>query len=573
MHIRQFHLYRLSAVLACALTVALPTAFAYDDGFFDDVQVDGSLTVDGSPWFTDMQLMLGTYTHGLVEDPVFYISAYGDSFNSEIVFGSNAAPAYFEWQDSSVKMELSATNELSLLNDTTADYDVILNPNGDSYLKHNLVLDGTDNQMPNQTIVDDDSILNIGLADDRYAPIGSIGSLLDGNGDSVPDSIVIGNGSYVTPTTSWGNQIALGDHTVALSEDSVAIGNYNTVDAWASTAVGSYNHASGYQTAVFGTYSRSLGYATLAVGNGALADEYSHWSMALGMDSWVHGDMGTTLGWNSVSTGWASMALGEYTEARGNRLTVMGRLNLSISESTTDEFSNPLFVIGNGEYADDEGNIGINYQGYYNYEDTSYPVGLQTRPYAARSNALVIRKNGSMDVIAHSSLASGAAVLSVKDGSANPASPVTKMFVDKEGDVHARGFYASDYMETEYLYSDYSIWSDQIAATRFSGLLITAGSENENLDYSSLGSYAVNETTPSGTATPNLAVGAGSGGLSAQRANAMVVRKSGDVDVAGALRVPPAGDLSMGSFTSGRDPRAQLDPNAILPSHDWGQEE
>lgn len=53
---------------------------------------------------------------------------------------------------------------------------------------------------------------------------------------------------------------------------------------------------------------------------------------------------------------------------------------------------------------------------------------------------------------------------------------------------------------------------------------------------------------------PIFVVGNGSSGAAEDRSNAMVVKRNGDVEVGGVLRVQPAGNLSMGQFTTGPQP-------------------
>jgi hypothetical protein len=56
-------------------------------------------------------------------------------------------------------------------------------------------------------------------------------------------------------------------------------------------------------------------------------------------------------------------------------------------------------------------------------------------------------------------------------------------------------------------------------------------------------------------------VGNGTGTDVTTRSNAFTVKKSGDVNVAGKLRVWPSGDLSMGTFKSGTKPSVGVDPD------------
>ncbi|MEM6885736.1 MAG: hypothetical protein AAF571_11940, partial [Verrucomicrobiota bacterium] len=67
------------------------------------------------------------------------------------------------------------------------------------------------------------------------------------------------------------------------------------------------------------------------------------------------------------------------------------------------------------------------------------------------------------------------------------------------------------------------------------------------------------------TTNPAFVVGNGTGGglATTDRSNAFSVSFSGEVKALGPVKVPPSGDISMGSFTSGSDPREDLDPNHL----------
>jgi hypothetical protein len=138
------------------------------------------------------------------------------------------------------------------------------------------------------------------------------------------------------------------------------------------------------------------------------------------------------------------------------------------------------------------------------------------------------------------------------------------MSVTKSGSLSASEIYSP------YIYVDQAnfpaLYSDFSSLNR----IVSGDSSDFSGQYSILGLLALEEEPEENLPEPVIVFGANA--PSGTRASAMVVRRSGDVDVAGALRVPPTGDLAMGSFTAGRDPRDQLDPNETLPSKDWGEE-
>jgi hypothetical protein len=147
---------------------------------FDDVRIDGALSVGDDAW------LKGLTDFGVLDDSGGLSSAAslevtGDSEYLHINLSGYSSDVTFSWySDIYGKMILNSDNSLTLNGEASDTPGIVLNPNGRSYFAHDLILDGVDSQMPYQTIVDDGSILNVGLADERYMPVGSLGRVRNG---------------------------------------------------------------------------------------------------------------------------------------------------------------------------------------------------------------------------------------------------------------------------------------------------------------------------------------------------------------------------------------------------------
>jgi Chaperone of endosialidase/Head domain of trimeric autotransporter adhesin len=178
----------------------------------------------------------------------------------------------------------------------------------------------------------------------------------------------------------------IGDYSTALGSStasgfgSTASGFGSTASGFGSTAFGEYSTAFGNYSTAFGK-SMASGYGSTASGISFASGEYStasgnncvassHASTALGGGSTASGGGSIALGIVSTATGDVSMATGFFTWAKAYASTAIGSFNDSIASSskTTWVSTDPLFIVGNG---------------------TSD---------AARSNALVVLKNGNIGV-------------------------------------------------------------------------------------------------------------------------------------------------------------------------------
>ena len=152
--------------------------------------------------------------------------------------------------------------------------------------------------------------------------------------------------------------------------DDAQVGTISTAMGVSTTASGAYSTAMGGYTTASGDYSTAMGGSTTASGN---------YSTALGAGTTASSDYSTAMGLNTTASGNASTAIGSNTTAESGYETTIGRYNTDYDPgSTTGWNSNDrLFVIGNG-----------------------------TGP-SARSDALVVYKNGNLVIAANAAKPGG----------------------------------------------------------------------------------------------------------------------------------------------------------------------
>ena len=203
-------------------------------------------------------------------------------------------------------------------------------------------------------------------------------------------------------STSFGNQTissgnystAIGDNTVASNISSVAMGSFSTASGTYSTAVGFNSLASGSSSTAMGENSIASGLSSMAMGRFTTASGIFSTAMgngshssgiaatALGNNTVALGLISTTMGNSSLASGDISTSMGERTTARAYGSLTIGRLNDSIltSNKTSWVVTDPVFIIGNGTATN------------------------------ARSNAMVVYKNGNTDINGNLKLNNGNAV-------------------------------------------------------------------------------------------------------------------------------------------------------------------
>lgn len=288
--------------------------------------VNGTLTVTGTATLEDNLdiygdvLSLGTRTD-VSTDPG-WLATYTDGITSVIDLTATRSANIWKWQQdgsntTKVQMSLSAGNELVLYDQSTPpEAKITLNPTGASIFAASVSFLGTDNKMPNQTVVDSGSVLTVALGDARYL-------------SSSPSVLTV----FPSASATGVHSAALGEYSTASGDNAFAIGAYSTASGYAATSFGystadgyasvsmGYGTANGYASLAMG-YSTASGNASLATGNGSNAIGDS--STATGNSTIATGGASTAMGNGSSAGGYASTALGNYSDAAGDNAVALG---------------------------------------------------------------------------------------------------------------------------------------------------------------------------------------------------------------------------------------------------------
>ncbi len=149
-------------------------------------------------------------------------------------------------------------------------------------------------------------------------------------------------------TASGGYSVALGYKTSTSRYSCLAMGN-------GSKASGLYSSAIGFHTTASGTYSTAVGQYTTASNARSTAMGFSTtasgpWSTALGNYTEASGMFSTAMGAYTTASGDLSTTTGHSTIAKSYNSFVIGRYNDTLTTSSPYywEFTDPLFIIGNG---------------------------------------------------------------------------------------------------------------------------------------------------------------------------------------------------------------------------------
>ena len=409
-----------------------------------DQTVSGDLTVTGTSDFQGDSLTFGMRSD--TSDPGIEM-VYTDGSTSILEFNASRSANIWKWQQNggsalTLQMSLDENNALRLYDQSsTPEPRITLDPLGTSTFENSIVINGTDNQMPYQTLTGESSVLTEGLADARYLSNASstvslfggtatgvnsiawgpyavadgveslaLGIFASASGDgstaigynstaSANSSVAIGGGTTASATCS----VAIGGGTTASANYSTAMGYYSTANGYISTAMGKYSIASGdYSTAV-GLSTIASGYASTAMGWGSNASgfvstvmgDYSNasgdGSTAMGLGTNASGNASVAMGCNSNASGFCSTTMGYSTTASAYLSFVAGRYNVGGGEPTTWVGTDPLFEIGNGI------------------------EGTYLTDYApTRSDALVVYKNG--DTAVQGNLSAGGVITAQPGG-------------------------------------------------------------------------------------------------------------------------------------------------------------
>ena len=218
---------------------------------------------------------------------------------------------------------------------------------------------------------------------------GTDGFLVTGNfgfGNTIDDEITgTGTRMFFNPrkaafraghvlSNRWDNA-NVGAYSAAFGYNTQATASYSVAFGVNSTASGASSTAFGYSTLASGAYSVALGVNSEASGGGSIATGLNTtssgvYSTAFGEDTTASGVTSTAFGYNTAASGENSSALGVSTIAPSYGETVIGLYNTNYTVSSDTRF-NPndrVFSVGNGQNS------------------------------GARSNALTIYKNGTMNI-------------------------------------------------------------------------------------------------------------------------------------------------------------------------------
>ncbi len=159
--------------------------------------------------------------------------------NSTFTLSATRPGARFLWWDNAtgtprLKMRLDSTNVLTLFQTNGTTEGVVLSPDGTSSFVGSVVISGTNNRMPAQTLTDSDSILTRGLADQRYLQTG-LGAIAVGG----TNLVVATNGRVGVGTASPSFDLSLdgeANQTISVERASSGVGKNLTISAGSAGA-------------------------------------------------------------------------------------------------------------------------------------------------------------------------------------------------------------------------------------------------------------------------------------------------------------------------------------------------
>jgi len=361
-----------------------------------DETVTGNLTVTGTTDTQGNTLALGTRTDTSTEGAQLL---YTDGATSTLEFDASRGANIWKWQQNGgtalqlqMSLNLSNNNELVLYNQaSTPVAKITLNPLGTSTFVNSLTVNGTDNEMPNQTLVGANSVLTRGLADSRYLSFSSGATSLSLFGASATglDSVAFGHTIYGASTASGAYSFACGAQSSASGDYSTALGksyasgkdatamSNGIASGYYATAMGSGATASGSHATAMGDWSTAGGTCTMASGGFTTAS--GAYSMATGGFTTSSGIYSTAMGSLTLASGLGSTAMGKSTTAPGNYSTALGY------NTTTNAFGS----VALGKY-----NVGAGTYNAWVTTEALLELGNGTDS-SHLSDALVVYKNGS----------------------------------------------------------------------------------------------------------------------------------------------------------------------------------
>jgi hypothetical protein len=485
----------------------------------DNLTVNSNTTIKGEPW-----LMSGTNDFGqfstiissnLVIQPS--LTWYVTDQSGKTISSWQAWRAGAEWiwargvSNSISQMYLDSANRLTLYNTNSVPVaNIILDPVGVSSFKTSVTFAGNNNTMTAQTITGASSILTAGLGDARY-----------------PSKSTITTGTAGSGLTATGvGSVAMGFNSKATNSYAVAIGNGAVASGVAAIAMGQGSKAYGSQSVAMGYLTvTSNNYAT-AMGNSTLASGLS--STAMGYHTTAEGEGSTTIGgYNRAS--------GVYSFAGGSNSVASGAISISLGVSN----------LANGMWSTALG-------GYENVATGAASVVIGSRNKAYGTSALVIG-NGSIAsnqysqafgyyTVACKDFATTFGNSSIASGYCSTAMGAQTLASGGFSTALGCGSIASGYKSTAIGYATSARGMNQVVIGKYNIPMGTNYSSEDDLPLTDMAFIIGNGMSIGATIT---------------NSNALTVNWKGDtwmaggLTVNGAIRVPPQGDISMGSFTNG----------------------
>lgn len=216
------------------------------------------------------------------------------------------------------------------------------------------------------------------------------------------------DGFFVTGTYGFGNTIddeitGTGTRMFFNPRKAAFRAGYVSGNRWNNANVGAHSTAFGYNTQASEFYSTAFGYqttasaaASTAFGDGTLAS--GSYSTALGHDTNASGLSSTALGYNTTASGQNSLASGYTSTASGDNAVSFGLNTLASGENSSvlgihtisPSYGETVIGLYNTNYS-------VSSATNFNPNDRVFSIGNGSN-FGARSNALTIYKNGTMNI-------------------------------------------------------------------------------------------------------------------------------------------------------------------------------
>jgi hypothetical protein len=569
---KKFNLLVLGLCLAAPLSVFADTIT--DGVYVGDLEIQaqtspaeaGNLIIEGTLDVHGVTMALGEADSS---NPGVTITYTDDASGSTttIALTARRANASWKWQQNASgtvkdKMKLDAANQLILYGSDGTTVGMTLNPAGDSTVANSVVINGTDNRMPNQTLTGNSSVLTRTLGDARYMSKDASTVSLNASASSNWGTAFGTSGATAEYATASGYysqasgarsvamgqnavasgiaSVSFGEGTTANNSNSIAIGRNTTASGFVATAMGNGTTASNWYATAIGSGTVASGRTTLAMGNATTAQGYGQ--LVLGQYNILQGDGTNWVGTDDIFI----IGNGTGTSARSNAFTIKKNGNTQINGATGSTAGPGLKVTGDGgvvfEGTLDEGQIpatGLGTRMMWYPKKAAFRAGYFNSNSASDSNI------GGMSVALGQGIASGGCSIALTGGEAVGDYSVA-IGIGSSG----IGSYVSGYAATA------------LGGGRAEGTYsFAAGNLNEASSYASvvIGQAGIAEGDPvEWNATDSLfVVGNGEEG---SPSNALVMRKNasmrtgGTFEAKGVIRCAPGGGLSMGTFTEGQNP-------------------